>query len=253
VSLIDFGWLESVLLASVRIVAFLIVAPPFSYAAFQNRIRVMIGLGLALAVSPTLSSNSQPLDTGPFIDTLVMQILVGLALGFLIQLAFAALQSAGGLIDLFGGFQLAQAFDPQSLVDGSQFTRLFQMTAVALLFTTDGYQMVVAGITRSFVAIPVGGFPDFSRMSQSLISGFGQMFLASVQIAGPLILVLFLADAGLGLLTRVAPALNAFSLGYPLKILITISFAGVVFVLLPGVVSSVLVQGLGLVGQVGVK
>jgi flagellar biosynthesis protein FliR len=250
VSLIDFGWLESVLLASVRIVAFLIVAPPFSYAAFQNRIRVMIGLGLALAVSPTISAKSQPLDTGPFIETLVMQVIVGLALGFLIQLAFAALQSAGGLIDLFGGFQLSQAFDPQSLVDGAQFTNLFQMTAIALLFTTDGYQMVVAGITRSFTAIPVGGMPSFSNIGQSLITGFSQMFLASVQIAGPLILVLFLADAGLGLLTRVAPALNAFSLGYPLKILITISFAGVVFVLLPGVVSTVMQQGLTLVGQV---
>jgi flagellar biosynthetic protein FliR len=250
-SLLDFGWLETVLLAGVRIVAFLIVAPPFSYGAFQNRIRVMIALGLALAVAPTISAQTQPMDTGSFIETLIMQVIVGLALGFLIQLAFAALQSAGGLIDLFGGFQLAQGYDPMGAVDGAQFTRLFQITAVALLFTTDGYQMVVAGITRSFSAIPVSGMPDFSITSQALITGFGQMFLSAVQIAGPLILVLFLADAGLGLLTRVAPALNAFSLGYPLKILITISFVGVLFVLLPGVVSSVMESGLGLLGRAG--
>jgi flagellar biosynthesis protein FliR len=250
-SLLDFGWLETVLLAGVRIVAFLIVAPPFSYGAFQNRIRVMIALGLALAVAPTISAQTQPMDTGPFIETLIMQVIVGLALGFLIQLAFAALQSAGGLIDLFGGFQLAQGYDPMGAVDGAQFTRLFQITAVALLFTTDGYQMVVAGITRSFSAIPVSGMPDFSITSQALITGFSQMFLSAVQIAGPLILVLFLADAGLGLLTRVAPALNAFSLGYPLKILITISFVGMLFVLLPGVVSSVMEYGLGLLGRAG--
>jgi flagellar biosynthetic protein FliR len=250
-SLLDFGWLETVLLAGVRIVAFLIVAPPFSYGAFQNRVRVMIALGLAIAVAPTISANTQPLDTGPFIETLIMQVIVGLTLGFVIQLAFAALQSAGGLIDLFGGFQLAQGYDPMGAVNGAQFTRLFQITAIALLFTTDGYQMVVAGITRSFSAIPVSGMPDFSITSQALISGFSQMFLAAVQIAGPLILVLFLADAGLGLLTRVAPALNAFSLGYPLKILITISFAGVLFVLLPGVVSSVMQSGLTLLGRVG--
>jgi flagellar biosynthesis protein FliR len=250
-SLDDFGWLETVLLAGVRIVAFLIVAPPFSYGAFQNRIRVMIALGLAVAVAPTLTSSSQPLDTGPFIETLVMQVIVGLGLGFLIQLAFAAVQSAGGLIDLFGGFQLAQGYDPMALVDGAQFTRLFQITAIALLFTTDGYQMVVAGITRSFTAIPVSGMPNFSITAEALVTGFSQMFLAGVQIAGPLILVLFLADAGLGLLTRVAPALNAFSLGYPLKILITISFAGVVFVLLPGVVSSVMESGLTLLGRAG--
>ena len=247
----DFGWLETVLLASVRIFAFLVIAPPFSYGAFQNRIRFMIGLGLAVAVAPALTAKSQPLDTGPFIETLVMQVIVGLGLGFLIQLAFAALQSAGGLIDLFGGFQLAQGYDPMALVNGAQFTRLFQITAVALLFTTDGYQMVVAGITRSFTAIPVSGMPDFSITAQALVTGFSQMFLAAVQIAGPLILVLFLADAGLGLLTRVAPALNAFSLGYPLKILITISFAGVVLVLLPGVVSTVMESGLTLLGRAG--
>jgi flagellar biosynthetic protein FliR len=249
-SLLDFGWLETVLLAGVRIVAFLIVAPPFSHGAFQNRIRVIIALGLAIAVAPQLG-NTQPLDTGAFIETLVMQVVVGLSLGFVIQLAFAALQSAGGLIDLFGGFQLAQAYDPQSLIDGAQFTRLFQITAVALLFTTNGYQMVVAGITRSFTAIPVSGMPDLSVTAAALAKGFSQMFLASVQIAGPLILVLFLADAGLGLLTRVAPALNAFSLGYPLKILITISFAGVIFVLLPGVVASVMASGLSLLGAAG--
>jgi flagellar biosynthetic protein FliR len=250
-SLLDFGWLETVLLAGVRIVAFLIVAPPFSYGAFQNRVRVMIALGLAIAVAPTISADTQPLDTGPFIETLIMQIIVGLALGFLLQIAFAALQSAGGLIDLFGGFQLAQGYDPMGAINGAQFTRLFQITAVALLFTTDGYQMVVAGITRSFTAIPVSGMPDFSITSQALISGFSQMFLSAVQIAGPLILVLFLADAGLGLLTRVAPALNAFSLGYPLKILITISFVGVLFVLLPSVVSSVMESGLTLLGKAG--
>ncbi len=249
-SLLDFGWLETVLLAGVRIVAFLIVAPPFSHGAIPTRIRVILALGLAIAVAPTLPGQ-QPLDTGAFIETIVMQVIVGLALGFLIQLAFAALQSAGGLIDLFGGFQLAQGYDPQSLVNGAQFTRLFQITAIALLFTTNGYQMVVAGITRSFTAIPVAGIPNFSLTAEALIRGFSQMFLASAQIAGPLILVLFLADAGLGLLTRVAPALNAFSLGYPLKILITISFAGVVYVLLPGVVSSVLQSGMGLLGSVG--
>jgi flagellar biosynthetic protein FliR len=248
--LTDFGWLEGVLLAGVRIVAFLVIAPPFSDTAIPNQIRVMLGLALALAVSPTVAAGRQPLNTGPFIENLIMQVLIGVLLGFLIQLAFAAVQSAGGLIDLFGGFQLAQAFDPQSLVNGAQFTRLFQMTAIALLVTTNGYQMVIAGIIRSFTAIPLGVSVNMSVTSKTLIDGMTQMFLASVQIAGPLILVLFLADAGLGLLTRVAPALNAFSMGFPLKILITIMFSGVLFVLLPGIVSSVMDDGLQMMGAV---
>ncbi len=61
---------------------------------------------------------------------------------------FAAIQSAGSLIDLFGGFQMAQAFDPQMMVNGAQFTRLLQMAALALLFASDGYQLVIGGPDR---------------------------------------------------------------------------------------------------------
>ena len=73
------------------------------------------------------------------------------------MLVFSAVQSAGSLIDLFGGFQMAQAFDPQSMVNGAQFTRLFQMAALALLFASDGYQLVIGGLARSFTALPLGG------------------------------------------------------------------------------------------------
>jgi flagellar biosynthetic protein FliR len=239
----EFGWLESVLLASTRIIAFLVIAPPFSYGAIPKRVRAMLGLGLALAVSSTLPRTGQAYDTGVFVETLVAQVLIGVVLGFLVQLAFSAIQSAGGLIDLFGGFQLAQGYDPQSLVNGAQFTRLFQMTALALLFTTDGYQMVIGGVARSFTAIPLGGLFDVSLTAKALTQGLTDMFVATVQIAGPLILVLFLADVGLGLLTRIAPALNAFSMGFPLKILITIMFSATAFVLLPGIVSSLMTNG----------
>ena len=62
------------------------------------------------------------------------------------------------------------------------------------------------------------------------------MFVAAVQIAGPIVVVLFLADVGLGVLTRVAPALNAFSLGFVLKILITLLAGGTIFIALPQIV-----------------
>jgi flagellar biosynthetic protein FliR len=62
------------------------------------------------------------------------------------------------------------------------------------------------------------------------------MFVAALQIGGPLLVVLFLTDVGLGLLTRVSPALNAFAMGFPLKILMTVTFAGFAYLALPGVV-----------------
>jgi flagellar biosynthetic protein FliR len=226
------------MLAGVRVTAFLVIAPPFSYAGIPARIKAMLGVGLAIAISPRVTVGYTALDTGPFLVAIVMQLVVGLFMGFLVLLAFSAVQSAGNLIDLFGGFQLAQAYDPQSMVNGAQFTRLFHMAALALLFSTDGYQLILGGLMRTFTAVPVTAVLDQAPSADALVTGFSQLFLASVQIAGPMIIVLFLADVGLGLLTRVAPAINAFALGFPLKILITVAFGSVVFLALPRVVAS---------------
>jgi len=234
---IDFGWLQAFMLAGVRMVAFLIVAPPFAGGAFPARIKAMLGIGLALAVSPAVTPGFHTLETGPFIGALVLEAAAGALFGFLVLLIFAAVQSAGSLVDMFGGFQLAQGYDPQSMVNGAQFARLFHMTAMALLFASGGYQLLVGGLVRTFSAWPLGSAVDLAAPAQAMIHGLTQMFLAAVQIAGPLLIVLFLADAGLGLLTRVAPALNAFALGFPAKILLTLVLGSVAFVALPQIVS----------------
>ncbi|WIE73916.1 flagellar biosynthetic protein FliR [Curtobacterium sp. MCJR17_020] len=230
--------LEATMLAGVRLVAFFVIAPPFSYRAFPGTVKVILGLGLAIGVAPRVAVGYESLDTGPFLLALLTQLVVGLSLGFLVFLVFAAVQSAGALIDLFGGFTLAQAFDPQSQVNGAQFTRLFQMAALALLFTSGGYQLIVGGLVRSFDAVPLTGSFAVDGLAHLLVAAMSQMFLATLQIAGPLVVVLFLADVGLGLLTRVAPALNAFQMGFPIKIGLTVLFAGALFMALPSVVSS---------------
>ncbi|HZK59634.1 MAG TPA: flagellar biosynthetic protein FliR [Cryobacterium sp.] len=235
---LSFSWLEAVMLAGVRMVTFLVIAPPFSYNAIPARVKAMLAIGLALAVSPRVVPGYVSPDTAGFFGALVLEILVGGTLGFLVMVIFSAVQSAGSLIDMFGGFQLAQGFDPQAMINGAQFTRLFQMTALALLFASGGYQLIIGGLVRSFTALPLGGGLDLTVPVQAITTAVTQMFLASVQIAGPLLVVLFLADAGLGLLTRVAPALNAFALGFPLKIFLTVTLGAVVFVALPRVVSS---------------
>jgi flagellar biosynthetic protein FliR len=234
----NIAWLEAVMLAGVRMVAFLVVAPPFSYNAIPVRVKAMLGLGLALAVSPRVTPGYVSLDTAGFFTGIVLEMAIGAVLGFLVLIVFSAVQAAGGLIDMFGGFQMAQAFDPQSMINGAQFTRLFQMTALALLFASGGYQLILGGLTRTFTAFPLAGAFDLAAPVQLMITAVTQMFLASVQIAGPLIVVLFLADVGLGLLTRVAPALNAFALGFPLKILLTMLLASMVFIALPSIVSA---------------
>ena len=198
-----------------------------------------------------MSAGYTPRDTAGFLTGVVLELVTGLVLGFLVLVIFSAVQSAGSLIDLFSGFQMAQGFDPQMNVNGAQFTRLMQMAALALLFASDGYQLVITGLTGSFVALPLAGGIDLAQPVQAMTSAVTGMFLAAVQIAGPLVVVLFLADVGLGLLTRVAPALNAFSLGFPLKILMTLMLAGFMFLALPRIVSSLANQAAKTVLGVG--
>jgi flagellar biosynthesis protein FliR len=235
---IDFTWLEATTLAIVRITAFLVFAPPFSHTAMPMRIRAMLGVGLGLAVSPLATAGYERLDTGAFLLALVGQAATGALLGFLVMVIFSAIQGSGFLIDTFGGFQLAQAFDPGMAINGAQFTRLFQMTAIVLLFASDGYQLVLGGLFRSFDAVPVTGMIDLTRPAEALVGAIGQMMLSAVQIAGPLLIVLFLADVGLGLVTRVAPALNAFAMGFPIKIALTLGLVGFVYIALPSIVAA---------------
>jgi flagellar biosynthetic protein FliR len=149
------------------------------------------------------------------------------------------------------GFQMAQAFDPQSMINGAQFTRLFQMTAVALMFTSDAYQLILGGLARSFTAIPLGGGIALADPAAAIVTAATGMFLSAVQIAGPLLVIFFLADVGLGLLNRVAPALNAFALGFPLKVLLALSLGSVVLLALPRVVSALTQEALALLGGLG--
>ncbi|WP_125614325.1 flagellar biosynthetic protein FliR [Specibacter cremeus] len=247
---INAGWLEACLLATVRITAFVVIAPPFSYNAIPARIKGMLAIGLALAMTARLPARAVS-DTGPFVLSLLLELVTGAALGLLVFIVFSAVQAAGSLLDTFGGFAMAQVFDPQSMVNGAQFTRLFQMTALALLFASDGYQLIIAGLVRSFDAVPLGGALDLTHPVTAMTGALTQMFLASMQIAGPLLVVLFLADAGLGLLTRVAPALNAFAMGFPLKIMLLLALGGLAVMGLGHVVAGMVAGTTAHLAEVG--
>jgi flagellar biosynthetic protein FliR len=224
------------LLVLLRVSAWLVIAPPFSHRAIPAQVKALLSLGITLAVGSTLDFSGVSLQTGDLAAAAVWQVLVGLALGFVCYLLFAAVQAAGNLIDLFGGFQLAQAFDPQMQSGASVFGRLYQMTSIVLLFASDGYLVVFHGLTSTFGVLGVTEGLSVQVLSRVVTEGTSQVMVSSLQIAGPLIAILFLTDVGLGLLTRAAPALQAFSLGFPLKIGITLAVSTMAVAVLPSVV-----------------
>ncbi|MEJ5944074.1 flagellar biosynthetic protein FliR [Pseudokineococcus basanitobsidens] len=224
-------------LASLRVLGWLLLAPPFSYKGFPGPVKALLALALALVVQPDVSALVEGgLGAGSILLAALQEILVGTTLGWLCYLVFAAVQSAGDLLDVFGGFQLAQGYDPLMQSGSSVLGRIYQLLALALLFASGGHLVVLRGLLRTFEVLPVGQSIDLSTVARVATEGVAGLMLAALQIAGPLIAVLFLTDVGLGLLTRVAPQLNAFALGFPLKILVTLVLVGLTATLLPDVV-----------------
>lgn len=229
--------LLTVLLAAMRAGAWLAIAPPFSSRAIPRTVKGLLSVAIALPVVAGSKAAVPSLETASVVSAMVLQLVVGAALGFLCLLVFTAVQAAGDLLDVFGGFSLAFAFDPLSQQGNAVFGRLFQMLATTLLMASGAYLIVLHGFLRSYEAVPLDAGLDLATLSRVLTSGLGQLMLAALQIAAPLLAILFLADVALGLLTRVAPALNAFALGFPFKILLTLVLVGTTIAALPEVVS----------------
>jgi len=208
-------------LALVRAAAWLFVAPPFNTRMIPTTVKAGVAAALALAAAHHITNPALPNDTGPFITSLVVQALVGVTLGLITLLLVNALQAAGQFVDLFAGFSLSTIYDPLSGAQAAVFGRFYELLATTLLFSTDAYLILVNGFFRSFDVIPTGGLST-ATIASLLTKNMGEFLIAAVEIAGPILACLFLAELTLGLLARAAPNLNVFALAFPLRVVIAL-------------------------------
>lgn len=228
--------LVALLLASIRVIAWLVIAPPFSSRTVPSAARVVLGLGLAMAVVPSLSAETVPLDTVGFTLAALQQAVIGLAMGLVTMILFQAVAVAGGLLDTFGGFALSTAMDPLGVTAGSVFARLHQMVATMLLFASGGHLLLIGGLLSSFRLVGLDGSIGLDGADGLVETAFRMLEVVAVQIALPVVSVLVVADLGLALMTKVAPQLNALSVMFPAKIALTLGVVGLSFVVLPEVI-----------------
>jgi flagellar biosynthesis protein FliR len=229
--------LTAFVLAMVRSIAFLIVAPPFSMRAIPIQVKLGLAAALSLAVSPGLAGQSVPLETLPLIGATLAQVAIGLLLGFLTMMLIAVVQAAGEMIDMFGGFTISSVFDPLTQSQAGVFGRFYNLLAMTLLFAIGGHLLLIRGLMTSFEAVPLSGIP-LTNLSGLFIDTLGRFMLAAIEIAAPLLAVLFLAEVVLGLLSRAAPQMNVFAMGFTLKIMVALGLAGLAIPILPGAVTS---------------
>jgi flagellar biosynthetic protein FliR len=242
--------LLTIMLGAARTGAFMALAPPFNSRLIPVPVKALLSVGLTLPLFPFLRGTMPSLETSDILFSAALQIFIGGALGFLVLMLFSALQAAGDMLDLFGGFTLATGYDPLSFNQSSVFGRFYNLVAVTILFGTQGHLLILRGFLQSFRTMPLNvsfGLDTFSRL---LLKGIAELFLSALQIAGPLIAVLFLTDVAFGLLNRVAPALNAFQLGFPAKIFLLLTMSGLALTALPQVVETVVDKAVSAVIQI---
>jgi len=208
-------------LGLVRASAWIFFAPPFNNKSIPPRVKAGIAAALALAVAPRFAKGSIGLGNGDFFGALLTQLIAGLGLAFITQVLVAALQAAGSLIDTFAGFSLATLYDPMADSSAAVFGRFYQLIAITLLFVINGHLVLVRGFMTSFDAVGANGFQanEFGRL---ITHDLGIFFVSAIEIAAPVLAVLFLTEVGMGLLSRAAPAMNVFALAFPIRITVSL-------------------------------
>ena len=232
--------LVALMLGAARAGAWLMLCPPFNSRLIPAQVKVLLSIGLTLPMTPYLTASVPSMKVSAIIGAAALQVFVGASLGFITYLFFSAVQAAGDLLDVFGGFTLAAAYDPLSMNQSSVFGRFYNLVAVTLLFASNAHQMILRGFLQSYRTVPLDATFDLATFAKVLTVGVGEMVVATVQIAGPLIAVLFLTDVAFGLLNRVAPALNAFQLGFPAKIFLLLTLSGTAIAVLPRVLDTLI-------------
>ena len=234
--------LAALLLGTARAAGFVLLAPPFNTRTIPGPVKGALALSLSLLLSTQIAGTLPEPTAGFLVVAAVTEVVIGAALGFVVQVLFTAVQFAGDLLDLTGGFSLQPAYDPLAMTTNSSIGRLHYLLATTLLFTSGGHLLLVRGFATSYEGMPVGGSVPTDQIAQVVVTALSMMFLAALQIAGPMVAVLLLADVALALLSRAAPALNIFAIGFPVKIMLTLTLLGLTFPLLPTALDELLEQ-----------
>lgn len=218
------------LLIFMRMVAFFVTLPLFSYRAIPTPFKIGFAFFLTLIFYHTIDPSSVDLE-GIYIVLLIKEIMVGLLIGLVAYIIVSAVQIAGGFIDFQMGFAIANVIDPQTGAQSPLTGQYFYIIALLFLLSVDGHYLLIEGIYHSYQLVPVDGIISFQQegVARFIISVFNQMFLIAFQMAIPIVGCLFLVDVALGMIARTVPQVNVFVVGLPLKIFV--SFTVILFFL----------------------
>ena len=220
------------------------VVPPFnSRNVIPTVATLAIAVGLALLVGPTIPHASLPTDTAGLVGSVVVQIVTGVSLGFVVNLLLGAVTAAGSMLDLAGGLTLPPSIDPLGLDQTPLLGQFYEQLAIVLLFLSGGYLLMVQGFINSFQA-PAFTLGSAGRMATIVVADLATFFTSALEIAAPVLAVLFVAQIVLALLAKSAPQVNVWILGFPLQVFLAMALTAIGISVLPDYVGQLLSRAL---------
>ena len=240
--------LDALLLAyvfpMVRVMSFLAAAPLFSNIAVPRRVKLIVALAIGFAISASLPP--QTLATpGSYLGLSILgqQILIGAGMGMSMRVVFATLDVAGELIGLQMGLSFATFFDPQSQGQTSVIAQIIGLIVSLLFLSLNGHLMLIEVLARSFEWLPISANPVHAEGWLLLARSGTVLFATGLLLALPVVVALLMTNISLAVLTRAAPQLNLFAVGFPITSTVGIAVIWLTLPALASVLEQIFDQG----------
>lgn len=208
------------LLIFVRVSAFFVTIPLFSYKTIPAQLKIVLAFVLSWMMYYTFSIEAFTIN-GDYLLLVLKEAIVGLVLGLVVYIVFSAVQIAGGFIDFQMGFAMANIVDPQTGVQSPLMGQFFNFLLLLVFLAINGHHLVLDGIFYSYQFLPIDQFfPKFgdAESIEYIMKLFVAVFAIAFQMSAPIIATLFLVTLALGITGKTVPQLNIFVVGFPIKI-----------------------------------
>jgi flagellar biosynthetic protein FliR len=211
-----------ILLGLSRTSGLMISAPIFQSRVIQGRVKVLFAMALALVVAPYIRSD---LDLNSFstmmaIVTLIQELLVGLIMGFMVNMAFYAVQIAGYFADTSMGFGIVNVIDPNTGTQMPVMGQFNYILATMIFLAMNGHHTMIRALIQSYEVIKPGMFFIKKEAVGIFVNAFANMFYLGFKIGLPIMGAVFLTDVALGIISKLVPQVNVFVIGFSVKIIL---------------------------------
>lgn len=213
-------WLADFFWPLVRIAAMLMASPIFSVRQIPVRFRMLLAVLITLLVQPVLPpSPVVPVFSSDALLIMLQQIAIGAALGFLMQMAFNALIFGGQVMAYSMGLGFANMMDPTNGVQVPVVAQFWLILAMLAFLLMNGHLVLISAVVDTFSVLPIAADGLGRAGLWELLSWASRMFAAGVLMALPVIIALLLINIGMGVVSRAAPQLNIFAIGFPITLM----------------------------------